>query len=188
MHGRLRPTDPADEPKSDDAPCALGARELVDVVVPRTSVSGRMRLVGRSEAMAITAETRRAFKTLGLIDEQGRVAGVAGDDWNAEIAVRYLAAAVRDPKDPGKPLATLEEWRECDDDQIESLWSEYRDMRERLDPLGDGNALMTDADVDIIRTAVKKKESALLMSFGSRKLATYLLTSAEEPAISPTPK
>lgn len=182
MTGRLRPTDPADAPSSDDGVRALGAREHVDVTVPRTSVKGRMRLVGRSEALAITTGTIASFKAAGLINDQGLVFGVASDDWNGEIAVRYLAVAVRDPKDERKPLASLDEWRECDDDQIESLWSEYRDMRERLDPLGDGNAMLSDSDLAMLESAVKKKESALLMSFGSRKLATFMLTSAERPA------
>lgn len=141
-----------------------------------------MRLVGRSVSLGITSEVRRAFNALGLLDEQGRVVGVASDDWNAEVAVRYLAEAVRDPKDETKPLASLAEWRECDDDQIEGLWSEYRDLRERLDPLGDDSSGISEAEYDAMELAVKKKESALLMSFGSRKLATFLLTTAEPPA------
>lgn len=179
--GKLRPTDAADAPKPGRS-VVLGERPLVDVTIPRTSVKARMRLVGRAEALAITSETRRLFKALGLLDEQGRVVGVASDDWNGEIATRFLALAVRDPADTSKPLASLEDWRECDDDQIEGLWSEYRDLREQLDPLGDGNAALTVAELDSIEAAVKKKASAVLMSFGSRKLATYLLTSAERPA------
>jgi hypothetical protein len=181
VSGKLRPTMPASEPQVDSCP-GLGARPHVDVTIPRTTIGARMRLVGRSEALAITQETRSVFRVAGLLDEQGRVVGVAGDDWNAEIAVRFLAVAVRDPVDVAKPLAELAEWRACDDDQIEGLWSVYRDLREQLDPLGDHNTSISAADVAMIEASVKKKDSAILMSFGLRKLVTYLTTLDAPPA------
>jgi hypothetical protein len=141
-----------------------------------------MRLVDRDEGIEITTETMRLFRERGLIDEHGRVFHVAIDDWNAEFAVRHLAIAVRDPIDASKPLDSLDEWRECDDDQIESLWSDYKDHRQRIDPLGNGAAPLSDAEMSLIEDAVKKKELAVLMSFGSLKLASYLTTSAERPA------
>lgn len=178
--GRLRPTESNAVKIGAGLAENLGARVHIDVTIPRTSIAGRMRLVDRSESLAITAETRRLFKTIGLIDDQGRV--VSADDWNAEIAVRHLALAVRNPEDTGKPLDSLEEWRLCDDDQIEALWSSYRDLRQQIDPLSDESTPVSDADLETMRTAVKKKESSVLMSFGSRKLASFILTSAEQPA------
>jgi hypothetical protein len=161
---------------------ALGEREHISVTVPRTSVVGRMRLVGRDDAFAIKSEARASFARARLLDERGRVVVEAADDWNCEIAARHLAIAVRDPSDESKPLAALEVWRQYDDDQIAALWTQYRDLRDRLDPLGDDSAPLTAHDILTMREAVKKKEWAVLMSFGSPKLASFALSSAEQPA------
>lgn len=128
------------------------------------------------------------FTRAKLMDEQGRVAPIAVDDWNAEIAIRHLACVVRDPADESKPLAPLEVWRRYDDDQVAGMWSQYQDLRDRLDPLSDDASPLGEHDVLVMSEAVKKKESAVLMSFGSRKLSSYLLSLGDRPAISPTPK
>lgn len=187
--GRLQPTEPTTAAKVSGGLVAnFGARVHIDIEIPRTSIKARMRLADRAESLAVTSEARRMFKALSLVDESGRVVGIAADDWNAEIAVRYLAVAIRNPDDVTKPLDSLEEWRLCDDDQIEALWSMYRDLRAQLDPLGDVDSALSDAEMNEIEAAVKKKESAVLMSFGSRKLALYTLTSAARLASSTTPK
>jgi hypothetical protein len=181
--GRLRPTEPDAEDLGAGLVELLGARVFVDVTIPRTKITGRMRLVGRSEALAITSAARREFQAAGLI-EDGRVALMAIADWNAEIGVRHLACAVRDPADESKALAALSEWRECDDEQISALWNRYQDLREELDPLGDHGAaeVLSADDLELMRAAVKKKEPSVLMSFGSRKLAIFATTSDEPPA------
>ncbi len=183
--GRLRPTEPDAGALGEGLAELRGSREHIDVTIPRTKIAGRMRLVDRDEALAIKSETRKLFASRGLLDEQGRTVGVAVDDWNAEIGVRHLAVAVRDPKDVSKPLDSLAEWRLCDDDQIAGLWNRYQDLREQIDPIGDAEETLrlSGDDLDIIREAVKKKAASVLMSFGSRKLAIYMLTSVVTPEL-----
>jgi len=166
----------------------LGSRVYVPITVPRTDVVGHMRLIGRDEVFGIKVAIREKFKAAGLVDDRGRVLEIAVDDWNNEIAVRHVALAMRaEPHDEAAPLAPLDQWRaECDDEQIASLWGDYCDLRDRLDPLGDESILrgVLDAgDIETMRAAVKKKEPSVLMSYGSRKLASFILSSAELPAV-----
>lgn len=181
--GRFRPTEPNAITIGEGLAELRGAREHIDVTIPRTKIAGRMRMVDRDEALTIKSETRKLFASKGLLDEQGRTVAVAIDDWNAEIGVRHLAVAIRDPKDESKTLDSLAEWRLCDDDQIAGLWNRYQDLREQLDPLGDAEETLrlSVEDLEVIREAVKKKAASVLMSFGSRKLAIYMLTSADTP-------
>lgn len=182
--GRLRPTE-AIEPASVVGSAiaeTLGARAHIDVMIPRTDVAGKLRLVDRAEALEIKAAVRALFKRKDLLDGEGNVIPLAVDDWNAEIAVRHLSVAIRNPDDVTKPLDTIDEWRMCDDEQIGALWHRYQDYRDLTDPLGDHDIALSDADVSMMREAVKKKEPSVLMSFGSRKLAIFLLTSAAPPA------
>ncbi len=182
--GRLRPTEPGAEPSARGLAELLGARVHVSVMIPRTKIAGEMRLVDRDESLAIKSQARKAFEAAGLVTEQGLVVEAAVEDWNAEIGVRHLAIAVRDPKDTNRPLDSLEEWRRCDDEQISALWNRYQDLREELDPFGSNEETpkLSEADVEIMIAASKKKEHAVLMSFGSRKLASFAITSAAPPA------
>lgn len=181
----LKPKSAATEAGEQNA-VSLGARVHDPIVIPRTDTRGAMRVLGRDESFGLLAEVREVFKSANLIDDRGRVLEVAVAEWNNEIAVRHLAIAVRDPDDTSKPLAPLSQWRdECDDEQIAALWGEYQDLRDRLDPLGDESILagnLTATDVELMRDAVKKKEPSVLLSFGSRKLASFLLSSVEQPA------
>lgn len=178
--GRLKPTI---TPESQDSAIDLsGGRVFVDVTIPRTTVTGRMRLVGRAEALAILSETRLAFEARKLPTDAAALAapGVV-NEWNCEIAVRHLAIAVRDPADTERPLAPLDEWQLCDDDQISALWQQYQDLRERLDPLN-ADVSLTEAQFAAIASAIKKKERTLLIAFGCSTLSSYLLTTAAPPA------
>ncbi len=181
--GRLRPTE-ALEPATGGLSDLMGARVHIQVTVPRTSIAGSMRLVDRDEALAIKSLVRKVFQAAGLVTDAGLIVGTAIDDWNAEIGVRHLAIAVRDPKDESKPLDSLEEWRRCDDDQIAGLWNRYQDLREQIDPIGanEDTLKLSEADLEMMRVASKKKEVEVLMSFGSRKLAIFVTTTAEPPA------
>lgn len=143
-----------------------------------------MRLVRRHEALALLAEARAAFAEKKLpIDPSALSAPGLLNEWQCEIAVRHLALAVRDPADTAKPLASLEEWRDCDDDQIAALWQRYQDLREEIDPLANLEQL-TEAEFAAIRLAAKKKppEVDLLTSYGSRKLAAFVISTVEPPA------
>jgi hypothetical protein len=173
----LRPTLPMVEEPPAGA-LSLTARLHVDVTIPRTAIKARMRLVSRDEAFAIKSSVFGQFKD--AFDAQVNSLTVA--EWNNEVAVRHLAAAVRDPADETRPLARLEDWRACDDDQIAALWEQYQDLRDKLDPLGEDAAPLTEREFGELEAASKKKDVAVLTSFGSRKLARYAIILASRPA------
>lgn len=154
----------------------VGARRLVSITVPRTEVTGSLRLLTRAETRAVRAEARRhveaEFGLSGATVEGAR-------EFLEELCTRTIALAVRDPNNPDVPLADLGAWEECDDDQIGALWERYQDFEAELDPIG--SAALTDEEFNAIRDAAKKKDETLLRSYGSRKLARYATTSVEPP-------
>jgi hypothetical protein len=163
---------------------AMGTRVHVPVTIPRTQVSGSMRLLSRSEQLAVKTEAILALKK---IPDVMWMAGVAREDFNAELAIRTLAIAVRDPVDPKLALDDVQAWRDLlDDEQIGAVYHQYEDLRVQLDPLGEAVAL-TEEEFRAIEAAVKKKDASLLMRFGLRKLALFATTLGEPPASSPTP-
>ena len=183
---RLRPTGsliapPLDEPsrRAALAVSVLEGREHRAVTVPRTKVAGAMRLLSRRENAQVRAECRQAMAELNLAGPV--VEGFT--EWHEELAVRTLAIAVRSPDNHDAPLALLADWLECDDDQINALWEKYQDLEAELDPLGPNGPALSEADAAAIRDAAKKKALTLLMSYGSRKLALALITTAAPPPI-----
>ena len=148
------------------------ARVHVDVEVPRTTVRGKMRVLGYGEECMVEAETRIALREFGITDEGHR-------RFREEIAMRTVAAAVRDPADTSQTLASVEAWKECDAGQIGELWQRYKDLADQLDPIG-GN--VTSEDLQAMEAAAKKGEAGLLMSYGSSKLAGFAITLAGRPA------
>jgi hypothetical protein len=189
----LRPTigDPraaSDDTDVEDLVDLVGARRHIDVVIPRTQITAKMRLCSRREISEARAEARRALQAEGFPVDASAVAALgAGEEWQYELAVRTLAVAIRNPKKTELALASLDDWRECDDDQIAALMKTYDDFAARIDPLGENAPGLTEPEVHALIAAAKKKDADTLMSFGSRKLASFILTSAFPPASSPTP-
>lgn len=177
-----RAFDPAGRAESRVERSMFGAREHVDVVVPRTETHGRMRLLSRAEVLKVKADARTYFAELGMPNDPTSLAtGGHVIEWNLEIAVRHLAIAVRETHDEKMPLASLEDWRDyCDDDQIGTMWQFYNDLAARLDPVN-SNAL-TEDETHEIEAAVKKKDEGSLISYGSSKLASFLLSTAKPPS------
>lgn len=188
--GRLTPTMPSPlrtaEDRADELVAqTLGASPHIDIVIPRTQVAGKMRLPKRSERFEATSAARQALKEAGFpIDATAATALGAQEQWHYELGVRLLAVAVRDPNDVSRPLASVEEWRECDDDQLDATWERFEDLQAQLDPMEAGT--LSQADAIAIAAASKKKDVVLLMSFGSRKLALFATTSESLPANSTT--
>lgn len=162
----------------------LGARVHEDVVVPRTTVRGRMRLVSLTEAAIINADAQRwCAATLGLeVDTSTLLRPGVMDRWNAVVAALTMAVAVRDPADESKPLCPADEWLRCDDDQIAAIWVAYKGMAARLDPLGESDEDLTQLQIDELRAAIKKKgvEVRSLFDFLMQSLSTP--TSVDPPA------
>lgn len=159
-----------------------GAREHVEVLIPGTSVTGRMRVLSRTESLTIKSEALSLFRDQNLVNKDGSIAAVAAEDWKCEIAVRHLAVAVRE-HDDGPPLASLEDWRdELTDEQISAPWDRYQDLRDRLDPLGEDSRPLSEDEITIMYAAAKKKDVLVLRSFGLHRLAQFVITLVDRPA------
>lgn len=102
----------------------------------------------------------------------------------AELALRVLAAAVRDPDDHAVPFGSLEEWGAVDNDVINLAWQAFGDVRERLDPV---SFPMSPDEMFAIAAVVKKKDPALLRTFGVVRLSLWLASMGDQLSISPTP-
>jgi hypothetical protein len=158
----------------------LDARAHIDVAIPNTPLRAKMRLLGRGEARAVRQETRSALVAAGLAELAKSHTPELYREWIEELATRTLAVAVRDPHTLG-PLAALEEWEVCDDQQIGALWERYKDLESDLDPL----AKLDDLDPDVetaIFEAAKKKDARSLIAFGSCALASFATSSVCRPA------
>ena len=176
---------PATPPAGDRAErlvdAVLGGVTYREVIVPRTSVKGRMRLLQRGEEALVRSECRRELA------ERHRIAPAAPGvlesfpEWREERILRVLAIAVRDPADPSRPLAELDEWSTCDDVQLLALWDIYQDLEAELDPLGPSAPPLTAEEVGAIKSAAGKGSADLLMSFGSRRLALFVISTAAAP-------
>lgn len=166
--------DPA--PAGELAVAAVGARVHVDVVIPGTTVAGKMRLLSNKEELATRHEARQACAAVGL----PWPASETSLEFYSEFAVRSLAIAVRSPANLALALAPLDDWQELSDRQVNTLWARYQDLEAELDPLA--KAELTTADFASILDAAKKKDAALLRSFGSPKLAAFAITSAVPPS------
>ncbi|MGN6103734.1 MAG: hypothetical protein ACTHU0_01390 [Kofleriaceae bacterium] len=195
MSGLLRPNQPSKSAPSFEAEAdalvdRLGVLPSIDIVVPRTRTRARMRLLSRGELHHAKAQARRALQDSGFPTDGTAVTSLgAWDEWQYELAVQMFAVAVREP-DPtvDRALCSIDEWREeCDDDQIAALNRQYQDLAARHDPLGEGAAALTSELEIALLAAAKKKDADLLMSYGSRALATFIITSVDQPASSPTP-
>jgi hypothetical protein len=166
---------------------SLGARVHIDVTIPRTDVRGRMRLCSRVEEFEAKAAARQVMLDAGYpVDGDAHAALGATEQWAAEIMAHMLHKAVRDPANVELELAPIEDWRDLDDMQLIGLWNQYNDLGARLDPVGFGE--LPQAQLDAIVHASKKKDVDLLMSYGSRSLALFAISSVAQPAISETPR
>lgn len=168
-------TDPLPTPSSF-AGVVAEARIHVEVTVPRTKIIGRMRILTRQERLTVRLEARAFLKSAGL---DGPALEVT-EEWRAELATRTIAVAMRSPDNINDTLATLEAWNQCDEGQLDFLWQRYQDLVAQVDPLDLESSTITAADVAVIADAAKKKQSTLLMSYGSPKLAAYAISMASE--------
>jgi hypothetical protein len=173
--GILRPTGSAaaapeaPQPGGALATSVLGARTHVDVTVARAGVAGRLRVLTRAELKQVRADARRTCIQLGNRDDQMLE---ASRDFIEEVATRSIAIAVRRPDNEALPLATLEEWETCDDEQIAALWQVYKDLEESLDP---SEATCDAGDALLIEHAARQRNRVVLRSLGVRRLADFLI-------------
>jgi hypothetical protein len=154
-----------------------GSRVFVDVTIPRTTVTGKMRLLTDSEEEQVNFEIARWLKAAEV--EETYLVAAGGLPVSTARARHTLALAIRDGSDPGRPLGTLAEWRECDHSQLGQLWRQYEDLIVQLDP---AVVELTPHERAEIMAAVKKKDASLLLPCGAAKLTAFLLTTVAPPA------
>lgn len=137
----------------------IGAREHVDVTIPRTSIKGRMRLVSRMEALQADAETRRFLASHSFpIDGTGHAALGTPLTYSYEKQVRILAHAIRIPGEEHLALGSVDDYRDLDDDQLDQLGALYNDLQARLDPVG-AESISSDEFEEIYELAKQKGRS-----------------------------
>lgn len=168
------------------ADAAVAGRRHRSIVVPGTSVAGELRALTIAEASQVADDTRAALKARGIVaTAPGVLEGYR--EWSAERILRTLAIAVRDPIDVGRALAPLDDWRELDESQVLALWEALQDWEAEIDPVGTQGDEMADDLVAALTDAAKKKAVPLLMSYGSRTLARFAVTSAAARTTALTP-
>jgi hypothetical protein len=183
---RGAPTPPAAAAAAKDAAVAEQAEDIVaaalagvawrDVIVPRTSIRGRMRLLNRAEKAQVRMDVRR-----DLVERHGITPSPGWEtlpEWREERVLRVVTTAVRDPADPGRQLADVDWWATLDDGQLDALWDAYQDLEAQADPLGPNAPPLSEKEVAAMLAAAKKGDADLLMSYGSRKQALFEISLA----------
>jgi hypothetical protein len=170
------PAAAARRARAELAAAVVETRIHRDVTVHGTQVRGRMRALSRAEARQVRADCRAALKAAG-IEAAGPGVLEGYVEYREELVLRSIAIAVRDPGDVEQPLAPLEEWESCNDQQLGALWDDLRDLEAETDPYGDLAPPLSEADEAALADAAKKKDKARLMSFGSHTLARFAITS-----------
>jgi hypothetical protein len=158
----------------------LKGREFRPVTVPRTEVKGDMRLVTAAEVKDIRYACRAMMAEMGI---QGHGL-TAYPEYLEEFNLRLVAASIRLPAARDQPLADIDAWRQCDPDQIATLFALYQAMEAELDPLGAGAAGelgITEQELAEIEALAKRKDVGQLTSFGSPKLARALTSLVDPP-------
>ncbi len=99
--------------------------------------------------------------------------------------MRWLAVAIRDADDTSQPFGTLAEWEAVDPDTITMAWHRYSDVRDEMQP----EVVAITPELQLTLTsAIAKKNSTLLRSFGTHILVSYLLSLDAAQLISPMSK
>jgi hypothetical protein len=136
-------------------------------------------LPGAMRWTAIEAEVRKKMAALEL-----EVGVDTATNLEALLAMHVLADAMRERDDHKVPIGTVEDWGNVDNDVLNFAWRAYEEVRAELDPVA---VAMTADDMHAIAAAVKKKDPALLRTFGSMRLALFLASMEDPPPTSPIP-
>jgi hypothetical protein len=159
-----------------------GSQHFEDVTItlaPGKTITAKMTPIGVARALDIEGEVLRAMAERSIAQDV-----MTQGEYELERALRVLAETVRDPVDTSQPVGTIADWGKLGLDTVGSVWSAYGDMRERIDPM---SVPLTETEGADIRDAISKKNATLLRYFGARRLASYMLTTADPPASSATP-
>lgn len=140
-----------------------------------------LELATAGDYLEIQAATRRAMAAAAIPDELAYLQA-----WELERAVLTLERTIREPEEGrhATRVGSRDEWAGLDIDTLNAAWNLYGDVRERLDPM---SIDLAPEDQLAIELAIKKKDGALLRSFGATRLSAYLTTSDGLLSSSQTP-
>jgi hypothetical protein len=162
------------------AAALAGKRPFKPIKVPVHGVEhdAAMTVIGSERHLDIEGETAKAMERRGFeqnVLNQSR--------FELDEAIRVLAIAVVNSEEDPRPFGSLAEWGELVPEVISDLWLQYAELRAQHDPQ---LAELSKLELDGIADAVSKKNGPLLVFYGARRLARYLLTLAARPASSST--
>jgi hypothetical protein len=150
---------------------SISRGEVVDLPVLGRA---RINLIGARRWQTFEAEVASELRRLEVDPTTAR--GILARE--AELAMRVLSEAVRDPDDPSLPFGSLEEWGRLDNDVVSAAWLAFGDVRDRLEPaptpLGDDEAAA-------IAHAVGARNDEVLRTFGATKLAQWMTSTTVTP-------
>lgn len=165
------------------AELALGTALVRHIRFPGTDREVVLKPLTRAQMQEATAAALARFKELGI-----ELTMLVLEDYNAEFNLQCFARALRDPANAPayeKPFfGSADEARSLlSEDQCAELLREYSELMTRANPdLAD----IDEATLLQIDEYAKKKAVASLMAIGSRKLASFIITSVCPPETSPT--
>jgi len=155
---------------------ARASEKLVDKKWPGFDAPFKLRVLRGDEQQECYAAAYSRFKQIGLPPENLQCVV----PYEEELMVQLLFRACRDADDPAKPFALDEDDLRAnttaDQRGIVTRW--YGDLRAQNSP---DFAELSQGEYEAIKVAVKKKDRASLLGFGSFGLVTYLLTTAPQP-------
>jgi len=140
-----------------------------------------LELATAGDYLEIQSATRRAMAAAAIPDELAYLQA-----WELERAVLTLERTIREPEEGrhATRVGSRDEWAALDIDTLNAAWNLYGDVRERLDPM---SIELAPEDQLAIELAIKKKDGALLRSFGATRLSAWLATSGGLLSSSQTP-
>lgn len=132
-----------------------------------------IRLLRRTEAedvdLEVTSWLVRQAKERGVSADELMAAGTL--PLSSRTALEKLARALRDPTDHAKPLGTVEELEQLDEEILGEAWVAYESLRLDLDPL---SGELSPEELEAIVDAGKKNDRIRLFGFGFSKLCASL--------------
>ncbi len=144
-------------------------------VWPGTDKEFVMRVLTCDEKLFARANTDRQMKSSGIERDL-----IGMDAQEEELTLQFLAISCRNPEDESKPLFdSPEQMRKAlHGRELRELSFEYSSLIADYDPDFED---LTSEDVDAILEQVKKKDVNQLRGFGSKRLASYIITMEKPP-------
>lgn len=146
--------------------------------IPRLNLAAEMTLVRHDVRQEIEAAVADRMNELRL-----EPSTLTEARFEAERATRMMAAVVLEPG-TDKPIGTLAEWDALDEEVISDCYRLYLDLRVAYDPIEVG---LSRDDEELIFAALKKKDPQLLRLCGTRRLSSFLLSTADRLLASAPP-